>query len=603
MAVTNLEQNYAVEFLTSPVIRIGRRRYQFQVQTRFLSERQIYAEAFLRGFITGDDDVVTAAIKQAIDAQLKADHEKWATTQQDLTPIHMNYRPNIEEALQVVGEAMDGFNMLSSCNASVLSRGIQLEFAINCLKRTNYEAYDGTQRPAIEQALAEINRRYFAVCNEQLQYNRNAQNSSNAYPRFSYFQASPAQSVPIQFAMPQQQYVPHSYTGSFNAMSQPQASYNQNFQIPSYATAFQSRSQTNNQNFQAPPTMNTPQQQRQQFQMPPTAPPFSQYESDATQTNHRFSSSWCHNATPQSCYHFPPVGPHKVSATIISIISKNVYDPSMDALDHLTMWENQASSLSVPVEHFLSYMEVLLSKELQNWWQIHRPNILTWTQFRTQFLEDFGDRNRAIKADREIANLAQQQNETFQQLYLRFTRLMSHAKPEKSESDKLYILKAALKPEMRAACMYASSLAELKKMCTTFEGMSTIYTSRIASSTKNCVNLIQEEVEKNHFEEKDYWDNEIEWSSVPEEEKVLLMEENADQRKKAIRNQWTKEERKEWLKQQLCYNCNTKGHLQGQCDKPWMLHCVKCGTKGIDFKKCRKCTGNDTASTTKGANH
>jgi hypothetical protein len=302
------------------------------------------------------------------------------------------------------------------------------------------------------------------------------------------------------------------------------------------------------------------------------------------------------------------IGPNKVSSTIITILSKNVYEPSMDAQDQLETWESQSMSLSFPVDYCLSFMEVLLSKDLQCWWQTNRVKITDWTQFKRQFLEDFGDHNRAIKAEQAIASLAQQQGESFQQLFLRFTKLMGHVKPEKSEEDKLYILKAALKPELRSACMTATTIAELKKLCQIYEGMAKMYISRETMVNQkgnvNNVNMINNDINpKNDENNIDYWNHEVDWQGInDDDDRIFLINDNLEKRKQAMSQKWTKEQKQEWLAQQTCYNCNRKGHLQGQCDIKWTPHCVKCGNKNVNYAKdCTQCSGNGPTSGRGGA--
>lgn len=284
------------------------------------------------------------------------------------------------------------------------------------------------------------------------------------------------------------------------------------------------------------------------------------------------------------------IGPHKVSATIISILSKNPYEANMDAIDQIQTWESQALSLSVPIEYFLSYMEVLLSKEVLCWWQVQRPIVRTWEHFKKQFIEDFGDQNRIIKAERELANLTQGENESFQQLLLRFTRLMNHIAPAKPESAQLYILMAALRKELRASCASARTMAELKRLCLSAEGMEK---ARVSSVNAHKVNMVSDS--NNNAITKDYWNEEIELQQITEEtDRVLVIDEMLNNKKMAMSQGWTKEQRLKWLNEQVCWNCERKGHLQSQCDENWVQHCARCGNKQVKGSKdCPKCLGKD----------
>jgi hypothetical protein len=245
-------------------------------------------------------------------------------------------------------------------------------------------------------------------------------------------------------------------------------------------------------------------------------------------------------------------------------------------------------------------MEVLLSKDIQNWWQIHRPYIRSWEQFRKQFIEDFGDQNRAIKAEQAIASLTQAPNETFQQLFLRFTKLMSHVKPEKSESSKLYILRSSLKPELRAACMSVNTIADLKRLCQEYEGMQVMYEAKENKQKKTDRVATIDVTLSSELENMsvDYWNNEVEWNIMSDEDRAFVISENLDKRKAAMNQSWTKEQKRDWLAKQICWNCGKTG----QCDKKWIPHCVRCGNKNANnSKECLKCAGNDKPSLSSGA--
>jgi hypothetical protein len=230
---------------------------------------------------------------------------------------------------------------------------------------------------------------------------------------------------------------------------------------------------------------------------------------------------------------------------------------------------------------------------------VHRVNLKTWEQFRRQFLEDFGDQNRAIKAERELANLNQGENETFQQLFLRFTRLTSQVRPVKSTVDQLYILKSALKLNLRAACMSMTTISDLKRMCNEYESIDRM--KNIEEVQK--VNIVQ--CENDAEETMEYWNHEAELCQITDDiDKLLVIEEVTNKKKLAMTQDWSKDQKKQWLKEQICWNCDSKGHLQGQCDKKRQQHCVKCGNKkATSVKNCPKCSGNVEPLMQKGTSH
>ena len=103
----------------------------------------------------------------------------------------------------------------------------------------------------------------------------------------------------------------------------------------------------------------------------------------------------------------------------------------------------------------------------------------------------------------------------------------------------------------------------------------------------------------------DFWNNEVDWTEVmDDEDRIFVIEENLDKRKTAMSQKWTREQKKEWLMNQLCFNCDAKGHLQGQCDKPWKAHCARCGNKNAhNVRDCTSCSGNGNTSMLGGAQH
>lgn len=407
----------AIELITEPQMAIRRRKYQFMVQTRYLSERQIYAEAFLRGLICGkSDESVSAEQKNTIDAQLKCDYEKWCCTGQDLTPVFMNHRATLDELNAAMEEVFAEIVRLEASGANICAVGAQIEFIINCVRRTNL---NGVNSNDIQAIINKINKKYAEIYGSFTRTNISSQPTSTIY-------LTPLQTPGTS-----------GFTSSIN-----QTPINNNVFVRQQlqpSPPIQLQQHLNN----ASTPFNVGITQQQQQHMSPNN--YRNVNDILPQTPNSMLNSRANASL---------IGPHKVNSTIISIISKNVYEPAMDAIDQIETWESQANALFVPIDYFLSYMEVLLCKELQVWWKIHRPRINSWVQFKSQFVEDFGDHNRAIKAEQAIANLSQGDSENFQQLFLRFTKLMSHVKPEKSEAEIIHFKNIF---ETRASCsMYVS---------------------------------------------------------------------------------------------------------------------------------------------------
>jgi len=584
-----------IEFIREPTPRIQRKQYKFMIQTKYLSERQVFSEAFLRGLVTGvREEVVTREQRQIIDSQLRCDYEHWikgGNNHCDFTPIVMNHRATVDEVSILMTDMLEEINRMQVSQATPYAIGIQLEFGANCLKRTIVT--DPEEWEIVQDIVDTINAKYAEICTQIENGTANSINANNNFPsafqtpRSSYYSAQPTATP--QFFTPQ--YFPRASTPFVNQ------------QVPCYQIPQQQQMGNfhNVNNAQVP--VNS--QQNQTYSMNREANPAQPVhpQPNILQNTQMFEAS--RNFPQQASLlngrnNSSLVGPHKVSATIISIIGKNVYEPNMDALDQIEMWECQANTLQQPIEYFLSYMEILLSKEMQNWWQLHRPKIYSWEQFRKQFLEDFGDHNRVIKAEQAIASLKQGADETFQQLFLRFTKLMSRVKPMKSEADQLYILRSSLKPELRTACMSVTTMAELKRLCQEYEGMQSMYTAKESKQVQHQSNKVCsiETPSPMEIDNVDFWNNEIEWNDmVDEEDRTLVINEYLDKRKTAMNQSWTKDQKKEWLTKQICWNCDSKGHLQGQCNKPWIPHCVKCGNKSVSkSKECSKCSGNTRPS-------
>jgi len=607
----------AVVLVMEPVPNIQRKRYQFLVQTKYLSERQIFAEAFLRGLICGQsDELVTSEQRAIIDNQMKCDYEKWCFTGQDLTPVFMNHRATVGEIIAIIEEVANEVTRLEASGASVMAIGAQMDFAVGCLKRTVIESGEIN---AVRRIIQQVNQKYHQICNNnRINNNRpnNSQGSANDY-EITFDNPNNSRSARYVFTN-SPMHTNHRAQQQMNASNYP------NGNETNYSRNLTYNLETQQNPTRCPSPRPTPEHtaegEQQQFHnvgwnqvnqhnvSDPVLMP-SQFSTPVTTSNNERGINNNRNSMLNSRANNSLIGPNKVSSTIITILSKNVYDPTMDAQDQLETWESQSMSLSFPVDYCLSFMEVLLSKDLQCWWQTNRVRIVDWNQFKRQFLEDFGDHNRAIKAEQAIASLAQLPGESFQQLFLRFTKLMGHVKPEKSEEDKLYILKAALKPELRSACMTATTIAELKKICQIYEGMAKMYISKettTGSSKGNIhgVNMISND-SKLKIDESgiDYWNNEIDWRIInDDDDRIFLINDSLEKRKHAMNQKWTKEQKQEWLAQQTCYNCNRKGHLQGQCDIKWTPHCVKCGNKSVNnTKDCNQCSGNGPTSGTGGA--
>lgn len=563
----------AVEFIREPRPIIMRKQYKFMIQTIHLTEVQLFTEAYLRGLISGErEETITDTQKEIINAQLQCDYERWLQRGQDLTPIVMNHRASVEEIMHTMNDVLKEIKRLETSRANPHAIGVLLDFAICCLKRTIVN--DPEEWDQIQEIVDNINSKYSEVIGKMQENSartpQTSANVNNSTPNVNqssspgYYTAPSSGST--SYYVPQ--YMPSPYMT-------PQYQASQQFPVNSTYTNCNNRGRV--------PT-------NQQMNAARSTSPFDR------------SGNFGFQNTFSSRNNSALIGPHKVSATIISIIGKNVYEPNMDALDQIQMWECQASTLHVPIEFFLSYMEILLSREMQSWWQLHRPNINSWEQFRMQFLEDFGDHNRVIKAEQAVANLKQGSDETFQQLFLRFTKLMSRVKPEKSEADKLYILRSSLKPELRAACMSVTTISDLKRLCQEYEGMQKMYSFKEMKSNVEKVCIIDKSSQM-ETDEPDFWNNEVEWdATIDDEDRTLVIEENLEKRKTAMSQAWSKEQKKEWLSKQICWNCDGKGHLQGQCNKNWIPHCVKCGNKkSKNSKECPTCSGNANPSGSRGA--
>lgn len=604
----------AVVLIMEPVPNIQRKRYQFLIQTKYLSERQIFAEAFLRGLICGQvTETVSAEQRVIIDKQLQCDYEKWCFTGQDLTPVFMNHRATVSEITAIVEEVLNEITRLEVSGANLMAIGAQLDYAISCLKRTTIYA---EELNCVRRIIQQINLKYQQICSNN-SINNNRTNNSQAAPNdYEITFATPNNSQPSRYVFsnsPIQTYhrAQQQLNRNFQRFneSNPASNFTYNVENQQNSTRCPSPRPTTEGERENLNNQNGRWNQMNQQNVADTSMMPTQYSTPNVTSNVEREVTQNRNSMLNSRANNSLISPNKVSSTIITILSKNVYDPSMDAQDQLETWESQSMSLSFPVDYCLSFMEVLLSKDLQCWWQTNRVKIADWSQFKCQFLEDFGDHNRAIKAEQAIASLSQSSGESFQQLFLRFTKLMGHVKPDKSEEDKLYILKAALKPELRSACMTATTIAELKKICQIYEGMAKMYISKeaIQSNTKinaNSINMINNDTAvKGEEETTDYWNNEVDWQGIQDEEdRVFIINDSLEKRKQAMNQVWSKEQKKEWLSQQMCFNCNRKGHLQGQCDIKWTPHCVKCGNKSVSqTKDCLQCSGNGVSSGRSGA--
>jgi hypothetical protein len=554
----------AIEFVRDPEPRIQRHMYNFNVQTKYLSDSQIYAEAYLRGMVNGrTQETISSQDRKILDEQMRTDYQRWRSTGVDLTPIVMDFRATPNEASVLIREMFSEFTRLEESGADIAAIGAQIEFGINILKRTNWSELDNEE--GLEDTIDYLNEKYAELC---------ILRPMDTTPTINVQRPEiPRQ----QFLSP----VNRTYNVRPNANQQ-----NDSMQYltprPAPRTTFP------NQNT-AGSSRNTDERMMERTNTPSTS---------------AFSENQTQNSILSGRQNSVLVGPHRASSTVINLISKNVYEPSMDAIDQIETWESQARMLQFPIDYFLSYMEVLLSKDLQGWWSINRGSLNSWQAFKLQFLEDFGDNNRAFKAEQALANLTQGEKESFQQLFLRFSQLMKHIKPEKTPSDKLYSLKSSLKPELRAACLTASSICELKRMCTEFEGMEKVNLSRQQQIRTTKVNVI-ENSPMMEVDEKpvDYWNNEMNWTDcIEEEDRAFVIDEYLDKKKTAMSQKWTREQKKEWLKNQLCFNCDVKGHLQGQCDKVWKPHCAKCGNKNVNnVRECQNCSGNANSSMQNGA--
>jgi len=561
-----------MELIQEPELRIQRNCYNFVVQTKYLMESQIFAEAYLRGLVAGRvNEVITRNQRRIIDEQLLTDYQRWTGTGVDLTPIVMDFRATPSESSVIINEVVSEIQRLEESGADIAAIGAQMEFAINVLKRTNWTGLNNLE--TLQEAIECLNEKYAELVVLQRPSQMNLSNETRqaevSHTQFftpinrTNFNRSQLRSNGQTFNVSQQQEIPQAPTSNIRT-DVPLPNVNPNCSHEQHA---------GRSNY---PQRNVP--------------------------NGNLSQNSILSGRQDSVL----VGPHRVSSTILNLISKNVYETSMDAIDQIETWESQARMLQVPIDYFLSYMEVLLSKEMQSWWQLNRGKLNNWLSFRSQFIEDFGDNNRAIKAEQALANLTQGDNESFQQLFLRFTQLMKHIKPEKSPSDMLYSLKSSLKPELRTACLNAPTIAELKKLCQDFEGMEKVNVSRNRQYRNNKVNTIDDQSAMEVDEKSiDFWNNEVNWNDVTEDEdRTFVIEENLDKRKTAMNQRWTREQRKEWLANQLCFNCDVKGHLQGQCDKNWKPHCPKCGNKNANnAKECVNCAGNGSSSTQTGAQH
>jgi hypothetical protein len=152
--------------------------------------------------------------------------------------------------------------------------------------------------------------------------------------------------------------------------------------------------------------------------------------------------------------------------------------------------------------------------------------------------------------------------------------------------------------------MSVTTMADLKKLCQEYEGMQTMYTAKELKQPQQNINKVMAVDNTGSMEvDVDFWNNEINWNDMmDEDDRALVINENLDKRKSAMNQSWTKEQKKEWLSKQICWNCESIGHLQGQCNKNWTPHCVKCGNKKVsNSKECQKCSGNVRTSMSGGA--
>lgn len=339
----NSTMQRAMELIQEPEKRIQRNLYNFVVQTKYLSESQVYAEAYLRGLVNGrQQEVISSADRKIIDEQLMTDYQRFCTSKVDLTPVIMDFRPTSSEASVIINEMFAELTRLEASGADIAALGAQIEFAINVLKRTNLSGLENVNR--LMQIIEHVNEKYMELSILQNPFETNQTNIQQS------------ESSPRQFFTPNNRtfnVINNSQSNSSSRNHHNSTSYYTTNQTPAY---FGENSNTN-----------------------------GNYIANRQRMNGNETTNSILNGRHTSVL----AGPHRVSATIINILSKNVYNVGMDAIDQIETWENQASRMEVPNDYFLSYMEVLLSQDLQSWWSLNRSRLDNWQKFKAQFLEDF----------------------------------------------------------------------------------------------------------------------------------------------------------------------------------------------------------------------
>ncbi|CAG9797346.1 unnamed protein product [Chironomus riparius] len=126
---------------------------------------EIFTEAYLRGLVNGArEEPISNEQKEIMNAQLQCDYEKWVQNGQDLTPVIMHHRASVDEITITINDVFEQVEKLELSNTNPHLIGVQLDFAMCCLRRTIVSESEEWDR--IQEIVDSINSKYVEICNK-----------------------------------------------------------------------------------------------------------------------------------------------------------------------------------------------------------------------------------------------------------------------------------------------------------------------------------------------------------------------------------------------------------------------------------------------------
>lgn len=197
------------------------------------------------------------------------------------------------------------------------------------------------------------------------------------------------------------------------------------------------------------------------------------------------------------------------------------------------------------------------------YWQLYRTNYnkgleLGWEEIKKEFTKQFQPKANEFAIMKELMNLKQEKEESFDQLYSRFCQIHNQLESPLNEVSIVDLLRSSLRDELDQLT-FAAEIDDIDQL------------RDLVQKAETRTNKVKKTISQTPFRK------------ISEIKKPASsnLQSNSSRHNKSV----------------MCWNCGEQGHGFMVCDKERTIFCYKCGKKNVTVPRCGRCyPGNQVAN-------